>query len=465
MKHMMWRAAAGALAVSLCLASGANAAGTAAAPGATAKIIAAEAKRFDVPGMAVAAIRNGRVAWIHHYGLAGEGRPVTGQTVFNVASLTKPMFATMVLHLAASDQFGLDTPLATHWVDPDVAEDPRHEQLTARLALSHQTGLPNWRGGNPLSFAFEPGARHEYSGEGFEYVRRAVERATGQKMPALMARYVQDPAGMAHTYFGWSDEVAADLVVGYREDGSALDTSSLKKRTPNAAASTFTTIDDVSRFAAWVARGAGLPASLTQELRRPQAVHDSPAEYFSLGWRITQVDGTPILSHDGRENGLRTLMIVNPDTRDGLVILTNSSNGELVTRAIIDAVLPRGTALNAQIDRDVWHFIRSQPLAMQAGLLGFIPRSPSFTAKLLYAVHQSLIEGSALAADVKRAAFATVALVVDAHHQGDIAAEELAAHLALLDEDSSEAVNLTGSFTTEQAQRWIESTSSLVPSD
>ena len=427
--------------------------------------IADEAARFDVPGIAVAAIRDGNVVWIETQGKATDARPIDRRTVFNAASLTKPMFATMVMHLTADDAFALDTPLARYWVDPDVADDPRHEQLTARLALSHQSGLPNWRGSNPLAFAFAPGARYENSGEGFEYVRRAVERATDRESAGLMAKYVTRAAGMTGTYYGWDDAIAGRLATGYREDGSALDRADVKQRRSSAAASTFTTIGDVARFAAWIARGADLPPDAFAEMLRPQAVHDDPAEYFSVGWRITTVNGTPVMSHDGREGGLRTLMIVDPDTRDGLVILTNSSNGELVTRGIVSAALPNGHALNAQTDRDIWHFMRSQPPQMQAGMLSFIARSPSFTAKLLYAVDTTLIEAAGLPAEESARVAAATGALVEAHHAGEIADDRLAAHLALLDGDESDAVSLVARFDARQARAWIESLRALVPDD
>ncbi|MEM9303177.1 MAG: serine hydrolase domain-containing protein [Pseudomonadota bacterium] len=448
-------------AASFCLASAVAATELDPAPEPVRLQITAEAERFDVPGIAVAAIRDGNVAWIEVQGKAAEDRPLDRDTQFNVASLTKPIFATMVMGLVQAGEFDLDAPLSRHWTDPDVAEDPRNEQLTARLALSHQSGFPNWRGRNPLAFQFEPGARHEYSGEGFEYVRRAVERSTEQSMPELMARYVTGPAAMADARFGWSDAIAATLATGYREDGSAMDMAYLEQRKPNAAANTFATIEDVAHFAAWVARGADLEPALFAEITRPQAMHDNPAEYFSIGWRLTMVGETPVLSHDGREDGLRTLMVVDPQTRDGLVILTNSSNGELVTRGIVAAALPEGDALNAQIDRDIWHFIKSQPPQMQAGLLGFIARSPSFTAKLLYAVDTTLIGAVDLSAEERRQAQRSAQALVGAHHDGVVDAEALQRHLALLAGDESDGAGLVDRFDADAAQSWIRSLETL----
>ena len=102
--------------------------------------------RHRVPSIAVAYVRDGAVAWTRVYGEQAEGVPATTETLYSVASLTKPVFAEVILRLAADGKFELDEPMAAHWVDPEVAGDPRHRVLTPRMALSHRTGLPNWRG-------------------------------------------------------------------------------------------------------------------------------------------------------------------------------------------------------------------------------------------------------------------------------------------------------------------------------
>ncbi|MEO1482564.1 MAG: serine hydrolase domain-containing protein [Myxococcota bacterium] len=417
--------------------------------------IARVADRFDVPGIAVASIRQGQVAWISTHGAAATDRSVDPDTVFNVASLTKPIFATLVMHQVAAGHFSLDAPLSQHWVDPDVTDDPRHQTLTARLALSHQSGLPNWRGKKPLAFSFDPGARHEYSGEGFEYVRRALERATGRTLPELMQESVLVPAEMESTQFGWSETLANRIATGYREDGAAFDMGYLRNRGPNAAANTFTTIRDMARFAAWFARGADLPKDAYAELLSPQAVYKNPVEFFAIGWRVIRVAGAPVVSHDGREGGLRTLMVINPKTEDGLVILTNSSNGELVTREIIAAALPDGPALNAQTDRDVWLFFVAQPPPAQAAMLQFIARSPSFTAKVLHAAATRLADSGVLTeAQVVTAQRHTNRIVL-AHHEGRLDAEALAPQLALLDTDPGAEVQMLERFNVVQANAWL----------
>ena len=376
--------------------------------------------RTRVPGVAIARIDDGRVAWIGTWGKRSPDAPVDGDTVFNVASLTKPVFAMMVLRQAAAGEFDLDAPLSTYWVDPDVADDPRHRALTARIALSHQTGLPNWRGEQPLAFGFAPGERHEYSGEGFEYLRRAIERQSGQPMRTLMQAAVLAPAGMDATRFGWDDRIRDDLAVGFGTTGEPHGIDHLRERDPNAAANMFTTIGDYARFAAWVARGAGLPAERFADMQRPQALHADPAERFGLGWRVTTMGGETVLSHDGREMGVRTQVFVFPASGDGLVILSNGDNGELLTRPVVEAALPQAPALLEAVDREIWQYLQRMPAAQAEQLARMLPRSPPFMARLLYAADTALVADSSMDDTSRRRAHDAVAPFVQALLDGNV---------------------------------------------
>jgi len=138
----------------------------------------------SVPGLSLAVVRNGRVALTPAYGVKNETtrEPVSPDTIFEAASLSKPVFAYGVLLLAREGRLDLDAPLTRYTETPPVPGDPRLEGITARLVLSHSTGFPNWRPGRwtdapgPLTIDFDPGTRFGYSGEGYEYLRLAVER-------------------------------------------------------------------------------------------------------------------------------------------------------------------------------------------------------------------------------------------------------------------------------------------------
>lgn len=164
----------------------------------------------DVPGISFALLRNGNVAWVRGFGFKDSKSkdPVTNETVFEAASLSKPVFAYGVLKLVDAGQLDLDKPLNQYLPgDYDVGPDPRLAQVTARRVLSHTTGFPNWRGGDPkLKIYFTPGEKFSYSGEGFVYLSKVVEHITGEKLNDFMKRMVFDPVGMTGSSYVWQEK-------------------------------------------------------------------------------------------------------------------------------------------------------------------------------------------------------------------------------------------------------------------
>jgi len=100
---------------------------------------------FAIPSVSIAGIEDGRIVLVAAYGVQSAGVAATPQTLYNIASMTKPISAEVILCLVSKGQIALDEPMHPYWVDPDVANDELHKLLTPRLALNHQTGFPNWR--------------------------------------------------------------------------------------------------------------------------------------------------------------------------------------------------------------------------------------------------------------------------------------------------------------------------------
>ena len=157
---------------------------------------------YDVRASQVAIIENGRITTSRAWGVDRADRRATKDTVFRVASITKMVTTMTALNLVEQGKWDLDQPLSKYWIDPDLADDPRRDLITTRLVLRQRTGLPNWRDGK-LKLDFTPGERNQYSGEGFEWLRRALEKATGEKMETLATRLVFKPAGMTSTTYLW----------------------------------------------------------------------------------------------------------------------------------------------------------------------------------------------------------------------------------------------------------------------
>jgi CubicO group peptidase (beta-lactamase class C family) len=135
-------------------------------------------KESDVPSVAVAYIQDRKVAWTKVYGEQSPGVAATEKTLYNVASLTKPITAETILRLASARKLSLDESMSQIWVDPDIRDDPYSKLLTPRLCLSHQTGFANWRRmtGGVLKIRWKPGTQTGYSGEGYNYVGAFAEK-------------------------------------------------------------------------------------------------------------------------------------------------------------------------------------------------------------------------------------------------------------------------------------------------
>lgn len=309
---------------------------------ATAAIATASLEKRKVPAVAVAIIREGRVAFSGVWGEQSPGVPATRKTAFNVASLTKPVTAETILRLADGGALGLDEPMAGAYADPDVANDPYTKKLTPRLALSHQTGFPNWRDGR-LAYKFEPGTAYGYSGEGYDYVARFAEKKTGKAFPVLMRDKVFGPLKMKSAAL--VETAAARKRIAHPKNAEGAWIEPVLASDWSAADNLVVTIDDYARFVAAVARGEGLSPTLTEERRRIQIKQDlcggSPAPGcpnpagFSLGWQRLEFGGRIFFFHSGEDKDTRTIAYFEPATGDGAVGMASSPVG---MGAVIDVL-------------------------------------------------------------------------------------------------------------------------------
>lgn len=305
---------------------------------------------YGVPSIAVAYIEDGAVRWTRVYGEQSQGVPATSRTLYNVASLAKPVFAEVVTRLVADGQLTLDEPLASHWVDSDVAADPRHEKLTLRLALSHRTGFPNWRyqDGGRLRFKAEPGIALGYSGEGYEYAKRFIEKKLGTPFDSLARRYVFGPFGMAHTSFTRQDWFENRIALPNGPEGTYGNPSF--QPVASASDDLYTTVGDYAAFVVGVMNRSGLTADVANVRDSLHVVNaaatqscDSTAKSYcarligmGLGWEILELPDEIVRLHTGGDWGENAMAFYFPERRAGAVILTNGARGMKVILGVID---------------------------------------------------------------------------------------------------------------------------------
>jgi len=312
--------------------------------------IAALMRAAGVPGFAMFILRERREEIIAS-GITSRASadPVTAETVFQAASLSKPVVAHAALQLAGSGVLDLDRPLA-QIIAPLIPDDPRAALITARHVLSHRTGLPNWRREEyPLRSYFPPGSRFSYSGEGFVYLQHALERLTEEPLDALIRRLVFDPLGMRQSSFVWRLDFASRVADAHDAE-TVLDR--FMPQQANAAYSLLTTAPDYGRFLAASLDGSLLTEPMARRwmmpeshvpLRRTEALESEEPELedgvaWGLGWGLEPQAGS--FFHWGANSGSRAFAMGMPARRSALVMFANEENGLRLVPPIIQSVLP-----------------------------------------------------------------------------------------------------------------------------
>lgn len=294
-------------------------------------------KENNIKTLGLGIIEGGKLKQVKTFGEIKNGISAPYNTIFNVASLTKPITAMVALQLISSGQWNLDEPLYKYWTDPDISKDPRNKKLTTRLILSHQTGFPNWRWQSEdkkLKFEFEPGTKYQYSGEGFEYLRKALEDKFKKPLEQLAAELIFRPLKMSNTDYVWNKNTAESrFAIGYDKDGKPYET--VKNKTANAADDLHTTIEDYGNFLVNILDGGNLTENVYQEMLKKQ-VETKENKYFGLGFEIYDLGKNNFaISHGGSDFGTQCITFLLPKTKQGILIFTNSDIGHKIYEKLL----------------------------------------------------------------------------------------------------------------------------------
>ncbi len=314
-------------------------------------------KGTEVPSVSIAQIVGGQTTFVAVYGEQEPGVPATPESLYNIASLTKPLTAEVTLRLVSAGRLDLDEPLASYWVDPDLIHDERYKLLTLRLALSHQTGFPNWRGPKGgLNFLRDPGSSYGYSGEGYNYAVRFIQKKTGSNFEDLAFQMLFSPLGMTETAYTGKNWFEHRIAIPTDAKGKLLEPHIPKF--PSGADAVYTTARDYARFMIAVMNDEGLSAAMATERDRPQA-NMMPLKCqgekamtcplytgYGLGWQILLFPNHTVMMHTGDDDGVRTFAYMDKSTREGAVILTNGENGNSLILPILERLGTPSVILN-----------------------------------------------------------------------------------------------------------------------
>jgi CubicO group peptidase (beta-lactamase class C family) len=308
-----------------------------------------------VPGLSIALIKDAKLLWRRGFGVkdSASKEPVDNDTVFELASVSKTVFAYAVLKLCEKGIMNLDTPLIKYTPERFLEGDPRLDLITARHVLSHTSGFQNWRSQDePLKIQFKPGEKWSYSGEGYSYLQSVVTHLTGKVNPKDCATFeaglqvcatdldvymkanVLVPFGMASSGYLWNDTIEKRMAPGHDEKGKPTGLNR-KPTGPSvaryaAAGGLCTTPTDYAKFLIEVidpkpSDAFRLKKVTLKEMLRPQ-VKRNPQSSWALGWEINHTEKGDFLRHGGGNPGYSCFVAASVERKSGYVIMTNGEN-------------------------------------------------------------------------------------------------------------------------------------------
>lgn len=299
-----------------------------------------------VPGVSLVIIEDSKVMLHKNLGVKNSQKKdlIDGNTIFEAASLSKPVFAYGVLKLVENGKLDLDTPLVKYLSLADIKDDERINLITARMVLTHSSGLPNWRPKNEaLKIYFEPGSRFNYSGEGFLYLQKVVEHITGLSLEEYMQKNVFIPLSMSHSSFEWSYE--DPKATGHDGNGNPI---IMRDAVPqNAAFTLHTTAMDYAKFIIAILKdnSKSIHEMLRPQVKLPITGPDSiknnsnklsDSLSWSLGWGIQSINQTDSFWHWGDNGGFKSFILASKTNNSAIIIFTNGSNGLMIISEFIN---------------------------------------------------------------------------------------------------------------------------------
>ncbi len=312
-------------------------------------------KSNGTPGAQLAIINDGEMVFHTAAGYATTDKPVTEDTVFEGASLSKPLFGYFVMKLQEQGLIDLDKPLYEYLPYRDIAHDERYKKITARYVLSHQSGFPNWRdenGKTGLTIDFEPGTDFQYSGEGYQYLALVLQKILNTNAKGLQKRFhkeVAKPFGLKVTRYIQNKRNLKNKAHAFKQ-GKWYPHRDFGKEEFGAAYGVHSTAADWSKFIIGLISKKGLSPSSYEELFKVQKElpEGSPNKtngitHLTLGFYGGELPFGTVYGHGGNnDKKFTSLFFFIPDSKMGIVLFTNSSFGEQMGLELLQFMMVGG---------------------------------------------------------------------------------------------------------------------------
>ncbi len=283
-----------------------------------------------IPAISLAYIKEGKLQEQISIGVkAAESKaPVNDSTVFAACSLSKSVFSYGVYKLVKHTLLDLDRPLYLYYDYPDVKADERYKRVTARMILSHSSGLPNWRNGD-LKFKYDLGKQYSYSGEGFVWLSKVVEQITNEPVEAYLQDAVFKPLAMTHSSYIWQKHFDSNYAYPHTDNGRS--TQNYFPSNANVAASLQTNSTDYAKFIIAVLNDKDFLTALKTDT----GMYVANNIRWNKGLGIEQTTYGSANFQWGDNGTFKAFLVMYPDKKEGLVYFANSENGLDAARDIL----------------------------------------------------------------------------------------------------------------------------------
>lgn len=280
-----------------------------------------EMQKYHIPNVSVSVVQKGELLLTKSMSLDGVNDQ---EPIFEVASLGKPVLAYIALQLEKEGIINLDTPLIEYKRDIFSSDNPNLNLITARMVLSHTSGLKNFDNEDPEGLLSPPRKEFHYSGSGYTYLQSILEHLTGKDLEALAQEFVFKPLGMHSSSYIWQAEFEERFLHGHDSLGEKQN----QKRKPNsahAAWSLYSTASDYAKFIVYFL-GANSENNDVSDRMLETQIKITDEISWGLGWGLQVTKPNSSFWHWGSNPGFRSYVVGYPQEGLGIVVLSNSDN-------------------------------------------------------------------------------------------------------------------------------------------
>jgi len=299
-------------------------------------------ERLEMPGLSIGIINNNELVYHEVFGVTNlETKvPVQKESIFEAASLSKPIFAYFAMKMVENGKLDLDKPLFEYFPHPAIEEKDQenYKLITPRMVLSHSTGFPNHSNGSKISLSCEPGKGFAYSGEAYQYLAAIIGMQHGVGWKAglndIFKKEVSTPLQMDNSSFLWTDYLAEHKVYGHNAAGKPThnDSGGWSGETFNSFSSLHSEASEYAKFIIAMLKQEGLSKDSFKEMLAEQNHFSESENLFKetgqTGWGLGFAQKpTPyglMHLHTGNNHTFQAYTMFIPEQQYGLVVFTNS---------------------------------------------------------------------------------------------------------------------------------------------